>query len=178
VKIKLAVLAIAVPLAFTTLTGCSMTDNDNGSDKVPSAGTSTSSEAADAVEAISSGIYDLIGVKGKSSDSRATVTECSGKDRNKYFRILHPWSFTPASASDLEVAMARLKTALPKHGWKIVEYGPDTSKNKNISLTADNEEKKAGVHIVQMAKDNPPMLSVDVVSGCYKVPDGQEVEHF
>ncbi|MFF8999043.1 hypothetical protein ACF1GW_25180 [Streptomyces achromogenes] len=34
------------------------------------------------------------------------------------------------------------------------------------------------MRITQMAKDNPPMLSVDVVSGCYRVPDGQQVEHF
>ncbi|MDN3262715.1 hypothetical protein QWJ26_23500 [Streptomyces sp. CSDS2] len=39
-------------------------------------------------------------------------------------------------------------------------------------------EKKAGVHIAQMAKNDPPKLSVHVVSGCYKVPDGQKVEHF
>ncbi|MFF9086806.1 hypothetical protein ACF1BE_10405 [Streptomyces sp. NPDC014991] len=150
---------------------------DNSSD-VPSAGTSTSSAAADELERVSSGIHDLIGVRGKTSDSRATVTECSGKDPDKYFRVLHPWSFSPASPGDLGVAMQRLKEALPKHGWKIVEYGPDTSRNKNLRLTADNDAKRAGVHIVQMAKDNPPMLSVDVVSGCYQVPDGQEVEHF
>jgi hypothetical protein len=175
VKIKLGVLAVAMPLALTTLTGCDMTHN--GSD-IPTAGTSTSSDAADEIEGVSSGIYDLIGVKGKTSESRATVTECAGKDPDKYFRILHPWSFTPASSADLETAMRQLKAALPKHGWKIVEYGPDTSKNKNVRLTADNDAQKAGVHIVQMAKDNPPMLSVDVVSGCYQVPDGQEVEHF
>ncbi|MEU7428778.1 hypothetical protein [Streptomyces sp. NPDC040750] len=174
-KIKLGVLAAAIPLALTTLTGCDMTDN--GSD-VPSAGTSTSSDAADKVEGVSSGIYELIGVKGKTSDSRATVTECAGKDPDKYFRVLHPWSFTPAAPDDLEVAMERLRAALPKRGWKIVEYGPDTSKNKNLRLTADNDTKKASVHIVQMAKDNPPMLSVDVVSGCYQVPEGQQVEHF
>lgn len=173
-KIKLGVLAVAMPLALT-LTGCNMTDN--GSD-VPSAGTSTSSDAAGVVEAVSSGIYDLIDVKGKTSDSRATVTECSGKDPDKYFRILHPWSFTPAAPGDLEAAMQHLKERLPKHGWKIVEYGPGTSKNRNLRLTADNDAKKASVHIIQMAKDNPPMLSVDVISGCYQVPDGQEVEHF
>jgi hypothetical protein len=175
VKIKLGVLAVAIPLALTSLTGCNMTDN--GSD-VPSTGTSTSSDAADEVERVSSGIYELIGVKGKTSDSRATVTECSGKDPDKYFRVLHPWSFTPASSGDLEMAMQRLRAALPKHGWKIVEYGPDTSKNKNLRLTADNDAKNASVHIIQMAKDNPPMLSLDVISGCYQVPDGQEVEHF
>jgi hypothetical protein len=175
VKIKLGVLAVAMPLALITLTGCNMTDN--GSD-TPSAGTSTSSDAADEVEAVSSGIYDLISVKGKTSDSRATVTECSGKDPEKYFRVLHPWSFTPASPGDLETAMQRLRAALPKHGWKIVAYGPDASRNKNMRLTADNDAKKASVRITQMAKDNPPMLSVDVISGCYKVPDGQKVEHF
>ncbi|MCE0447445.1 hypothetical protein LT493_34240 [Streptomyces tricolor] len=62
-KIKLGVLAVAVPLALTTLTGCSMTDKE--SDDVTYAGTSTSSDAADALEKISSGIYDLIGVKGR-----------------------------------------------------------------------------------------------------------------
>ncbi len=106
------------------------------------------------------------------------MTECSGKDPDTYFRILHPWSFTPASSGDLEAAMRRLRKALPEHGWKIVEYGPDTSRNENLRLTADNAAKKASVHIVQMAKDNPPMLSVDVISGCYQVPDGRKVEHF
>ncbi|GHH07350.1 hypothetical protein [Streptomyces rubradiris] len=175
-KIKLTAFAVALPLALTTLTGCDMTENE--SDDVTSAGTSTSSDAADAVEGISSGIYDLIGVKGKASDSRSGVEECEGKDRDTYFKIFHPWSFYPASASDLDDAMRNLRERLPEHGWKIVQYGPDTSKNRNIVLIADNDERKAGVHIAQMAKNDPPKLSVDVVSGCYKVPDGQKVEHF
>jgi hypothetical protein len=74
--------------------------------------------------------------------------------------------------------MKRLKAELPKQGWKIVEYGPDISKDKNINLTADNDKKKVGVNIVQMSKNDPPKLSLNVVSGCYKVPDGQTVEHF
>ncbi|WP_369232900.1 hypothetical protein AB5J56_13210 [Streptomyces sp. R21] len=176
VKTKLSALALTVPLAITTLGGCSMTDNN--SDDTTFAGTSTSRDASDAMERVSSGIYDLIGVKGKTSDSRPTVLDCSGKDRNTHFRILHPWSFYPASASDLGEAMARLKMELPKHSWKIVVYGPDTSENKNISLTAENDKKKVGVHIVQMSKNDPPKLSLDVVSGCYKVPDGQEIERF
>jgi hypothetical protein len=80
--------------------------------------------------------------------------------------------------SDIDEAMERLKTELPKHGWKIVEYGPDTSKNKNINLTADNDEKKVGVNIVKRSKNDPPKLDLTVVSGCYKVPDGEEVERF
>jgi hypothetical protein len=177
VKTKPSALALAVPLALTTLTGCSMTDNESA-DKTPSAGTSTSRDASDAMEKVSSGIYDLIGVKGKTSDSRPGVMDCSGKDTKTYFRIFHPWSFTPASAGDLDEAMERLKTELPKHGWKIVEYGPDTSKNKNIKMTADNDKKKVGVNIVKRSKYDPPILDLTVVSGCYKVPDGEEVERF
>lgn len=175
-KTKLSALVLAVPVALTTLTGCSMTDKD--SDAIPSAGTSTSRDASDAMEKVSSGIYDLIGVKGKTSNSRPGVMDCSGKDTKTYFRIFHPWSFYPTSSSDLDTAMERLKTELPKQGWEIVEYGPDTSKNKNINLTADNDKKKVSVKIIKMAKEDPPMLSLDLVSGCYKVPDGEKVERF
>ncbi|MFD9604353.1 hypothetical protein [Streptomyces sp. NPDC059970] len=154
-----------------------MTDTNDSHD-IPSAGTSTSEEAAAEAKKVSSEIYDLIGVKGKASNTGAGVTECSGKDREKYFQIFHPWSFTPASPDQLDEAMERLKTELPKHGWKVVEYGPDTSKNKNINLTADNDKKKHSVNIVEMAKIDPPSLSLMVVSGCYQVPDGEKVERF
>lgn len=153
-----------------------MTDDEAQS--VPFAGTSTSHNASDTLEKISSSIYDLIGVKGKASDSRPGVSDCSGKDTETHFSIFHAWSFYPASASDLEVAMERLKSELPKNGWKIVDYGPDNSKNKNTTLTADHDEKKVGVKITQRLQNNPPKLSFDVVSGCYKVPSGQKVERF
>ncbi|MBG7700540.1 hypothetical protein HCJ76_21190 [Streptomyces sp. MC1] len=191
-KMTMSALVLAVPLVLTTFTGCGMTDNSavSGSDNssatssgntsggIRSAGMSTSRDASDAMETVSSGIYDLIKVKGKASDSRPGVQQCPGKDRDKYFQIFHPWSFYPASAADLDAAMEHLREGLPKQGWKIVEYGPDTSRNKNLTLIADNDEQKAGVHITQMKKRNPPKLSLMVVSGCYQVPDGQEVEHF
>ncbi|MEU5169045.1 MULTISPECIES: hypothetical protein [Streptomyces] len=151
---------------------------DEKSDGVPSAGTSTSLDAADTMERVSSEIYDLLGVKGKASENLPGVMDCAGKDTKTYFRIFHPWSFTPASASDLDEAMERLKRELPKHGWEIVEYGPNTSKNKNITLTADNDKKKVSVKVTNMAKSDPPVLSLDLVSGCYEVPDGEEVERF
>lgn len=167
---------LAVPLVLTILTGCGMTDDK--ADDVSSAGTSTSRDAADAMEKISSGVYNLIGVKGKASDSRPGVMECAGKDTKTHFRIFHPWSFYPASVSDLDRAMERLRKELPKHGWKIVEYGPDNSRNKNIEMTADNEKKKVGANIVKRSKNDPPKLSFTLVSGCYKVADGEEVEQF
>ncbi|WP_205616698.1 hypothetical protein [Streptomyces sp. OM5714] len=153
-----------------------MTKND--SHDVPTAGTSTSSDAADALERVSSGIYDLIGVRGKASNDQSTVLSCSDENRETHFRILHPWNFYPATASDLHVAMEQLKTELPKNGWRIADYGPDTSKNKNIRMTADNDDKKASIRVIEMAKNDPPKLSMDVVSGCFRIPDGQEIERF
>ncbi|WP_432159243.1 hypothetical protein [Streptomyces sp. bgisy153] len=175
-KRKFSALALPVPIYLVTLTGCSMTDTR--SHEVPFAGTSTSRDASDAMGKLSSGIYDLIGVRGKASDSHPGAMDCPGKDTKTYFRIFHPWSFYPASASDLDVAMERLKEGLSKNGWEIITYGPDTSKNQNIKLVADNDNKKASVKIIKMAKNDPAMLSLDVVSGCYKVPDGEEVERF
>ncbi|MCG0067290.1 hypothetical protein L0F81_29150 [Streptomyces tricolor] len=148
------------------------------SDDVPSAGISTSQDAAAEAQKVSSRLYDLIGVKGKASDGSPGVQECSGKDRDTYFQIFHKWSFYPASANDLDAAMEHLKEGLPKQGWKIVEYGPDSSESENLTLIADNDEKKVGVHIAQMKKRNPPKLSLMLVSGCYQVPEGQKVEHF
>ncbi|WP_338685800.1 hypothetical protein QD712_34460 [Streptomyces acidiscabies] len=174
-KFRPGALMLIAPLALTILAGCAMNKSD---DEASSSGTSTSRDAADSLEKVSSSIYELIKVKGKASDSRAGVMDCSGKDTKKYFQVFHPWSFHPASAGDLGAAMEQLKTELPKHGWKIVEYGPDSSKNKNINLTADNDEKKVGVHIVQMSKDDPPSLSMNLVSGCYQVPEGEEVQRF
>ncbi|MFE9295962.1 hypothetical protein [Streptomyces niveus] len=185
-KIKLGASALLMSLALTTLTGCGMTDTNGsdgsdssaGSDDLPSAGTSNSEDAADEAERVSSELYDLIGIKGKASDTGPGVSECDDKDPEKYFTIFHPWTFTPASADQLEGVMERLKTELPKNGWKVVEYGRDNSKNKNLSLTADNDEKKYSVQIAYFAKDESPNLNLMLVSGCYQVPDGEKVYRF
>ncbi|WP_328861003.1 hypothetical protein [Streptomyces sp. NBC_00306] len=150
----------------------------NNSDEIPTAGTSTSRDAADTAEKVSSEIYDLIGIKGKASDTGPGVKECGDKDPEKYFQIFHKWSFSPASASQLSGVMERLKSELPEHGWKVVDHGPDTSKNQNLSLTADNDAKKHSVNIAHFAKRSSPKLSLMVVSGCYQVPDGEKVERF
>jgi 5'-3' exonuclease len=176
-KTKLGAIALTLPIALATLTGCSMTDTKN-SDDIPSSGVSTSSDAAEGAKKTSSELYNLIGLKGKASDTGPGVKECGKRDPEKYFQIFHSWSFTPTSSEQLDGAMEQLKSKLPKHGWEVVEYGPDSSRNKNLSLTADNDTKKFSVKITYQAKDNPSNLSFFVVSGCYQVPDGQKIEQF
>lgn len=166
-----------VSIALATLIGCSTAGAEH-SDGLPSVGTSTSHSAADRTEKVSNGIRDVIGIKGAAKDTGQGVTECAGKDPDKNFQIFHPWSFTPASADQLDGVMERLKEELPKHGWKVVEYGPNTSKNKSIQLAADNDKTKHSVKITHFAKGKTPGLSLMVVSGCYQVPDGEKVDRF
>ncbi len=97
--------ALLVSALSLTLTGCSMYEESND---VPFAGSRTSSAASDQLEGISSEIYDLIGIKGERSDSRAGIMDCAGKDQEKYFRVFHPWSFYPSSPGQLDEAMKRL----------------------------------------------------------------------
>ncbi|HET6860010.1 MAG TPA: hypothetical protein VFH94_23315 [Streptomyces sp.] len=147
-------------------------------DDTPTVGTKTSLAAADEAEKISSELYDLIGIKGKLSKTGAGVTECGDKDPEKFFKTFHPSSLVPASVDQLDGVMERLKKELPEHGWKVVEYGVDNSKNKNLNLTADNDAKKFSVKIVRQLEGKTPSLSLMVVSGCYQVPDGEKVERF
>ena len=91
------------------------------------------------------------------------------------------WANTPAGqaafALDRAASVDRL-TRCDGQGWKVVAYGPDTSRNKNLSLTADNDGKKYSVKIAHFAKDATPNLNLMVVSGCYQVPDGETVDRF
>ncbi len=112
-KVKLGASALLISLALTPLTGCGMKETEN---TVPSAGTSTSQDAADAMKKLSSEIHGLIGVEGTTSDSNPGVMDCAGKNREKYFRVFHSWSFYPTSPGRLDEAMERLRSELPKKG--------------------------------------------------------------
>jgi 5'-3' exonuclease len=176
-KVKLGAIALTLPIALVTHTGCSLTDA-NKSDDIPSSGTSTSTDAAQEAETASGELFNLIEIKGKASDTGPGVKECGKKDRQRYFQIFHSWSFTPTSPQQLEATMERLKENLPKHGWEVVNYGSDTSRNKNLSLRADDDTKKFSVDITYRAKDNTPHLNFFVISGCYQIPDGKKIEQF
>ncbi len=176
-KTKQGAPVLLVSLVLTALGGCGLTGSADA-DAIPLAGTSTSRDAAAAVKKASAELRGLTGVEGKPSEGLPGITQCPGKDPARYFQVFHPWSFYPASNDRLDEAMERLKAALPEHGWKVVRYGPDTSRSKNLGLSADHGAKKYGVTVVQMKKNDPPKLSLTVVSGCYEVPEGEEVERF
>lgn len=164
--------------SLISLTGCSMTEPKKETG-IPSAGTRSLDEATSDTKSVSSEILEMIHIKGKASEEGPGVSSCGAeKDDEIFFRMRHPWSFTPKDSGQLSAAMKHLKEELPKKGWKVVEYAPDKSPNKNLSLTADNDKKKFSVNIVHYGKDDPPYIGVTVISGCYQVPEGQTVDRF
>ncbi|MFE0422369.1 hypothetical protein [Streptomyces sp. NPDC058953] len=156
-----------------------MGDNGQSDNPVPSAGVSGLAEAREQTKRAAQELFDLLKIKGEASRGGVRITECGGgKDPEKYYQTFHPSSFFPESPGELAGVMERLRTELPALGWKVVEYGPDTSRNKNVNLTADNDAQSFSVNIVHLAKDDRPSLSLDVVSGCYQVPDGERVDGY
>ncbi|MFU0438599.1 MULTISPECIES: hypothetical protein [Streptomyces] len=158
--------------------------NDQADANVPKpVGTRSVDEVDAETKQISSQILDIIAVKGVTSKSGPGVSTCDGAERGKLFLMRHPWSLTGASDAELAKAMNRLKEDLPKHGWKIVGYGPNSSKAKSLELTADHIEKKFAVKVELWEKNsggdsNEPTLLVNVVSACYQVPEGEKIDRY
>ncbi|MFF0967632.1 hypothetical protein ACWDQO_01480 [Streptomyces sp. NPDC003703] len=145
--------------------------------EIPDAGTATTEEAVARVKEVSSQIHDFLGIPGRASEPGPGVRACEGKDPDTYFQVYHPWNFAPASGSDNDVAMKNLEKRLSTGGWVLKRSYRDTSANKNLNLVADNDARSASVWIVAYSKRAVPSIGVEVTSGCYRVPEGQRVQH-
>ncbi|WEH33908.1 hypothetical protein PZB75_11315 [Streptomyces sp. AM 4-1-1] len=161
-----------------------MTDNDTSrspsgttAPEIPYAGTASTAEAVAAVKEVSSRLHDFMGVPGEASAPGPGVRECEGKDPDTYFRVHHPWNFLPTSGADNDTAMANLKKKLSTGGWVVKDSYRDNSANKNLNLIADNDARKVSVWVVAYSGRATPSIGIDVTSGCYRVPEGQTVEH-
>ncbi|WP_329068570.1 hypothetical protein [Streptomyces sp. NBC_01429] len=164
---------LRVALALT-LTGCGM-------NSPKPEGTRAVDDVKSAAEKTSSRILDIIAVKGAVSEPGPGVTTCEGADPGRLFTVYHPWSITGSSDEELGKAMRRLKSELPGEGWEIVQYGPNSSRDKTLELTADHAEKKLGLNVElweqSEGEDGKPKLIVNVISACYQAPDGEEVDY-
>lgn len=164
------------------LTGCGIADQAGPGVSKP-VGTRSVDDVDVEMKQMSSQILDIMAVKDPMSKSGPGVSTCEGAERGKLFLMRHPWSLTGTSDAELMKAMTRLKEDLPKHGWKITEYGPNSSKAKSLELSADHAEKKFAVNVEFWEKNsggdtNEPTLLINVVSACYQAPDGKKVDRF
>ncbi|MCG0288525.1 hypothetical protein [Streptomyces sp. PSAA01] len=147
--------------------------------------TRTVADAEEEAAGLSSEIFDVIDLRGKTSKPGPSVARCSGQDEEKFYKINHAWSLWGVPVKDMKQAMARLKEDLPQKGWKIVKYGPDKSPSKSPELIADSIKKQFSVSIhlydesdKSGSKAPKSLIYVLMTSNCFQVPDGQTVDEY
>ncbi|MFF9068220.1 hypothetical protein ACF09E_23005 [Streptomyces sp. NPDC014891] len=168
-------------LCLTTLaTGCSMNDT-GGADDLGYTPTTLDVEAARArTKEVSSEIFDMIGLPGaKTTPAGAGASTCE-EDPEHLFRIRHPWSVYDATEEELKEGFERLHEALPAKGWKVVSYGPNSSKAKSLELTAESGKERFAVNAELWVGSTDPkkknLIGVSVVSGCFRAPEGTDLK--
>ncbi|MFH9659241.1 hypothetical protein ACH4NF_30530 [Streptomyces sp. NPDC017248] len=161
-----ALVGLVAAFAVSLVTaGCSTTVDDNGQP------TLDVDKARAKARAVSSAIYDMIGIdRGRATERGPAVSLCD-EDPEHLYKTRHPSSVYGASGSGLKAGFQRLREELPKKGWKIVRYGPENSEAKSL----------ASVHAVLMVstpsnpREKEPLLSVTVASGCWRAPEGTDL---
>ncbi|WP_371615660.1 hypothetical protein [Streptomyces sp. NBC_00454] len=184
-----AATALAVALALTTLTtfmtGCSNTVDKANAGLAYTPTVLSVEDARTKTKAVSSQIYDLIGIKNAKTTPGGASVSLNSKDPDHLFMINHPWSVYGTSDEELTQGFQRLKEALPQHGWKIKAYGPNSSPAKNLELTADSQEGPFSLNVVlstavDPAKNAPSAstesgIIVHVVSAYFRAPEGTDL---
>ncbi|GAA0431733.1 hypothetical protein [Streptomyces luteireticuli] len=142
-------------------------------------------EAEREAQALSSQVLDAIALKGKTSDLPPSVSRCD-EDPDHLYKVRHPWSLWDVPEADMEKSMEQLKEALSKRGWEVVEYGRGKSSAGYLELTANSAKAQFSVNVTFMDKRkvdaksnkfrNPSGIVVDLVSACFRVPDGKTVD--
>ncbi|MEV8344893.1 hypothetical protein [Streptomyces niveus] len=127
----------------------------------------------DEVEKTSSRILEMMALKGKVTNTGAMVSRCSDYEpEEEVYRARQPWSVYDLPVPELEKAMDRLRSELPKAGWKIVKDGVDNSVGKSPQIVAESKGRKFAVDIRLMDErkygDDPSLIMVAVESACYK----------
>ncbi|MEU2929006.1 hypothetical protein ABZ636_28725 [Streptomyces sp. NPDC007251] len=173
--------ALALPLLVT---GCSKDVNNNdvaGVESDPKPTTLAVDKARAQTNHLSSLILDMIGIKeGKVTEGGAGVSLCDN-DPDHFYRMRHPWSIYQVSEGKLKQGFQRLRKNLPERGWKIVDYGPNSSKAKVLELTADSKNEPYSVNAVLVVStpthshESNPRIEVTVVSACFRAPKGTDL---
>ncbi|MDT3396096.1 hypothetical protein RKE29_05470 [Streptomyces sp. B1866] len=129
-----------------------------------------SRQVEEEVGSLSSELLDLMQIKGKVAEPGPATGYC-GYDtvESKYRSVDHPWSVYGVGDDVLEKGMKNLFSRLPDQGWKIIKYGPNSSKNKDLEIEAVHLKTHTGALIIWMKgyDTHEPLISVDLVSRCF-----------
>ncbi|MEU2362725.1 hypothetical protein ABZ616_18625 [Streptomyces noursei] len=123
------------------------------------------------VRKASSELLGIIGLKGKATEGGPLIAPCSNYPEGVY-RASHPWSVYGIPVEEMEKAMDRLRTGLPKNGWKIVKDGKDRSPSKSPQIVANSKGDEFSVdirlHDERKYGSDPSLIEVTVESACFK----------
>ncbi|MEV0923659.1 hypothetical protein AB0I99_00735 [Streptomyces spongiicola] len=131
-------------------------------------------EAVEAdVEKASSRILEMLALEGKVTESGAMTARCADYDSGQHvYRARHPWSVHQVPFADMQKAMDRLRSELPKRGWEIRKDGVDGSVGKSPQIIAESEGRTFSLdvrlHKASEAGGAPELLEVTVESACYR----------
>ncbi|WP_086726242.1 hypothetical protein [Streptomyces carpinensis] len=137
--------------------------------------------AREKAKAVSSQIYELINIRtGKVTEPGPSISTCD-QDPKNFYKTVHPWSVYDVSEDELKAGFQRLKEGLPGKGWKIVQYGPNKSRDRTLELTADSRSEPFSVNVELWVSsptagaEKDPKILVNVVSGCWRAPKGTDL---
>lgn len=104
-----------------------------------------------------------------------TDLSCDEDDDNSPDREwLQMWSLYGVENDVLGKAMANLATDLPRHGWKVISNGPDSSKARSQEIVAVHRATDTRLRATwhENLETRDPVLLFDVYSGCFHASAG------
>jgi len=165
--------SLALLSALMLTVGCSsMDEKSSGLDYEPQVRKSGAVE--EEVGTLSSRLLEALKIKGKVTDIAPMASSCDVSDGNtkKYRVVRHPWSIYDVDNKTLEKGMNNLAARLPQQGWKVVEDGPDSSKNRNREILAVHTKTHTQMEATWMKglDGHEPIISFAVYSRCFRDP--------
>ncbi|MEV0277153.1 hypothetical protein AB0I22_12300 [Streptomyces sp. NPDC050610] len=168
-RLNWASLALIGVLAFTV--GCSAVHEKSGNlgyEPQVRDGRKVEQE----IGSLSSEVLEAFHVKGKVTEPGPAAGRCDvdGEDAEKYRNVRHPWSLHGLGNDVLGKGMDNLVERLPGKGWKIVERGHDSSRNKNQRILAVHLKTHTQAEVTWMKglDGHEPLIEVAVYSRCFR----------
>ncbi|MFE1172138.1 hypothetical protein [Streptomyces sp. NPDC058773] len=123
------------------------------------------------VGTLSSRVLEMLNTKGKSTEPGPAAAPCDvPHDTSRTHQsVRHPWSFYGVGNDALEKGMTNLHRALPEEGWKVVKYGKDSSRNRNLEMMAVHLKTHTQLEVTWLKglDGHTPLLEITLYSRCF-----------
>lgn len=136
-------------------------------------------EARKKARDVSGQLVKIIGVHGKLTEPGPSISTCEDAPASaELYATRHPWSVYDITEEELLQGMNNLRNRLPDHDWHIVKDGKSHSKAQSSEILAENKTEKFAAHFTALRKtaSGDTMISVTVVSACYRAPAGTDLD--